>query len=56
MEGKMIVDAVAEWNQRMKVRIHTIAIDPRIGRGTFVRFMKDLAAKNEGTYREIGAK
>jgi Mg-chelatase subunit ChlD len=56
MDGKQIVDAVAEWNQRMKIRIHTIAIDPRIGKGTFVRFMKDLAARNQGTYREIGAK
>lgn len=56
MEGKQIVDAVAQWNERMKVRIHTIAIDPRIGKGSFVRFMKDLAARNQGIYREIGAK
>jgi Mg-chelatase subunit ChlD len=56
MDGKVIVDAVAEWNAKLRVKIHTIAIDPRIGKGTFVRFMKELAARNGGTYTEIGAK
>lgn len=56
MEPKEILDAVREWNRLAKLRIHTIAIDPRIGKGAFVRFMKGLATENGGTYTEIGAK
>lgn len=56
MEPKEILDAVKEWNRLARIRIHTIAIDPRIGKGAFVRFMKGLAADNHGTYTEIGAK
>jgi len=57
MDPKKVTDAVAEWNQFARIVIHTIAIDPNIGRGGkgFVRFMKALAAQNDGTYAEIGA-
>jgi hypothetical protein len=56
MDPKKVTGAVEEWNQYAKIVIHTIAIDPRIGRGGkgFVRFMKALAAQNDGTYTEIG--
>ena len=33
---------------------HTIAIDPRVGKGPFIRFMRNLAHQNRGTYTEIG--
>lgn len=56
MEPEVILKAVAEWNRLARLRIHTIAIDPRIGKGSFVRFMKALAAQNGGTYTEVGAK
>jgi hypothetical protein len=56
MEPDVILKAVAEWNRVARLRIHTIAIDPRIGKGAFVRFMKSLAAQNSGTYTEVGAK
>ncbi len=57
MDPKKVTGAVKEWNQFAHIVIHTIAIDPRIGRGGkgFVRFMKSLAAQNGGTYAEIGA-
>lgn len=51
-----ILTAVREWNRAARIRIHTIAIDPRLGKGAFVRFMKGLASENDGTYTEIGAK
>jgi hypothetical protein len=56
MEGEKILAAVKEWNQLKRVQIHTIAIDPQVGAGTFIRFMKSLAARNSGTYKEIGNK
>lgn len=55
MEPEKILSAVREWNRIAKVRIHTIAIDPRIGKGAFIKFMKGLAAQNDGTYTPIGA-
>jgi uncharacterized protein YegL len=56
MDPKKVTGAVAEWNQFARIVIHTIAIDPNIGRGGkgFIRFMKALAAQNDGTYAEIG--
>lgn len=56
MPPEQILSAVREWNKVAHVKIHTIAIDPRIGKGAFVRFMKGLAAENHGTYTEIGSK
>lgn len=55
MEPRVILDAVREWNRLAHIRIHTIALDPQIGGGTLVRFMKTLAAENGGTYTGIGA-
>jgi hypothetical protein len=48
---------VKSWNPFQAVRIFTIAIDPRIEKGgqSFVRFMRDLAAQNGGTYTEVGS-
>lgn len=55
MEPKVILDAVREWNRQAKVRIHVVAIDPSLGKGAFIRFMKGLAAENGGTYTAIGS-
>ena len=55
MEPDQILTAVRDWNQLKRIQIHAIAIDPRIGSGAFVRFMKSLARENKGTYREIGS-
>jgi hypothetical protein len=59
MDPAKILDSVKSWNPFRAVRIFTIAIDPRIGSSTvgakFVRFMRDLAAQNAGTYTEIGS-
>ncbi len=54
MEGSKILQAVKAWNQLKRVQIHTIAIDPRIGSGPFVRFMRSLAKRNNGDYTEVG--
>lgn len=56
MDPQKITDAVGKWNGFRAVRIHTMAIDPRIEKtgGTFVRFMKQLADENGGTYTPIG--
>jgi HEAT repeat protein/uncharacterized protein YegL len=56
MDIEKILGAVQEWNQLNRIVIHTIAIDPRIGKGGkgFVRFMKKLAHQNKGTYTEVG--
>jgi hypothetical protein len=56
MDGDVILDAVAEWNALSRVQIHTIAIDPSIGSGGFIKFMKSLAARNNGSYTEIPPK
>lgn len=58
MEPEKILSAVRQWNPFRAIRIHTIAIDPRIEKtgGNFVRMMKDLAAENGGTYTAIGSK
>ncbi|MCG3135165.1 MAG: hypothetical protein HMLKMBBP_02671 [Planctomycetes bacterium] len=55
MEPKEILDAVNEWNREFKIRIHTIAIDPRLQHGNLIRLMKDLAGRHHGLYRAIGA-
>lgn len=55
MEPKEILDAVTEWNREFRIRIHTIAIDPRLQHGNLIRLMKDLAGKHHGVYRAIGA-
>ncbi len=55
MEPNKILSQVRDWNQLKRIQIHTIAIDPRVGGGTLVRFMKALARENKGTYREIGS-
>ena len=56
MDPQKIMDAVGKWNSFRAVKIHTIAIDPRIEKtgGNFVRFMKQLAEENGGTYTAIG--
>jgi HEAT repeat protein len=56
MAPEVILDAVREWNRLAHLKIHVTAIDPRIGKGAFVRFMKGLANQNNGSYTEIGAK
>lgn len=56
MEPRIILDAVREWNRLAHLRIHTIALDPQVGGGTLIRFMKTLASENGGTYTAIGAK
>lgn len=58
MDPAKILASVKQWNPFRAVRIYTIAIDPRIDStsGNFVRFMKDLAAENGGTYTAIGAR
>jgi hypothetical protein len=59
MDPAKILDSVRSWNPFHAVKIYSIAIDPRIGSATvgakFVRFMRDLAAQNGGTYTEIGS-
>lgn len=57
MDPQVILDAVKQWNRFRAVKIHTIAIDPRIEKtgGNFVRFMKALAEENGGTYTAVGA-
>ncbi len=54
MKGKKILEAVSQWNRLSKLQIHTIAIDPAVGKGAFIKFMKSLAKENHGTYTEIG--
>lgn len=56
MAPKVIIDAVQEWNRLLKVKIHTIAIDPSLNGSNFILLMKGLAAKNGGTYTPIGSK
>ena len=58
MEPEKILSAVKAWNPFRTVRIHTIAIDPRIEKTgqNFIRMMKSLAEENGGTYTAIGAK
>jgi uncharacterized protein YegL len=57
MEPAKILDSVKSWNPFRAVRIYTIAIDPRIEKygQNFVRFMRELASQNGGTYTEIGS-
>jgi hypothetical protein len=57
MAPEKILSSVKSWNPFQAVRIFTIAIDPRIEKGgqSFVRFMRDLAAQNGGTYTEVGS-
>lgn len=55
MPPEDILKAVRDWNRLARLTIHTIAIDPSIGKGSFVRFMKTLAAENHGTYTGIGS-
>jgi hypothetical protein len=56
MDPEKILTAVKQWNPYRAVRIHTIAIDPRIEKSgqNFVRMMKALAEENGGTYTAIG--
>ena len=58
MDPAKILASVKQWNPFRAVRIYTIAIDPRIDStsGNFVRFMKDLAAENGGSYTPIGSR
>ncbi len=58
MDPEKILGAVRQWNEFAHVKIHTIAIDPRIEKNAqkFIRFMRDLAAQNGGTYTAIGEK
>ena len=53
MEGDKIIKAVDDWNALSRVQIHTIAIDPRVSTGRFIKFMKSLAVKNNGSYTTI---
>ncbi len=57
MDPDKILSSVKSWNPFRAVKIYTVAIDPRIqaaGRN-FVRFMRDLADQNGGTYTAIGS-
>ena len=56
MDPQVILDFVKKANSFNGVTIHTIAIDTRIEKTgkVFVRFMKDLAAQNNGKYTAIG--
>jgi len=56
MDPEKVLSATREWNQLKRVVIHTIAIDPRVGRGGkgLIKFMKKLAHENKGTYSEVG--
>ena len=56
MAAKVILDAVGEWNRVIKLKIHTIAIDPSLNGSTFIALMKGLASRNGGTYTPIGSK
>ena len=56
MDPKILLDSVREWNTLKKLKVHTIAIDPRIKPGGFIKFMKQLAHENGGTYSGVGAK
>jgi hypothetical protein len=58
MDPDKILAAVKAWNPFRTVRIHTIAIDPRIEKNgqNFIRLMKTLAEENGGTYTPIGAR
>lgn len=47
-----ILAAVREWNRIGKMIIHAVAIDPKAGGGTFIGFMKKLAAENGGQYAQ----
>jgi hypothetical protein len=47
MEPKEILDHVKEWNPQQRVKINCIGID-NVVQG--IKFMKDLAAQNGGTY------
>ena len=47
-----ILAAVREWNRLGKMVIHAVAIDPKAGGGTFIGFMKKLAAENGGQYAQ----
>jgi len=57
MDPAKILESVHSWNPFKAVRIFSIAIDPRIDKygTTFVRFMRELATQNGGTYTEIGS-
>jgi len=52
VDTQVILDAVHEWNRLGKVVIHTVAIDPHAGGGTFIDFMKKLAHQNDGQYTQ----
>ena len=56
MDPEKVLAATREWNQLKRIVIHTIAIDPRVGKGGrgFIKFMKKLAHQNKGTYTEVG--
>ena len=60
MDPDKILTAVRQWNPFRAIKIHTIAIDPRIDSPSvgqrFIRFMRDLAGQNDGTYTAIGEK
>ncbi len=47
-----ILAAVREWNRLGKMVIHAVAIDPKAGGGSFIGFMKKLAAENGGQYAQ----
>jgi len=47
-----VLAAVREWNKIGKVIIHAVAVDPKAGGGTFIGFMKKLAAENGGQYAQ----
>jgi HEAT repeat protein len=57
-DPQTVIDAVHKWNSWGEVTIHTIAIDPRIESptvgGHFIRFMRELAALNNGISTQIG--
>jgi HEAT repeat protein len=60
MDPEKILSSVKQWNPFRAVKIHTIAIDPRLDSHTvgakFVTFMRTLAEQNGGTYTAVGGK
>jgi hypothetical protein len=57
MDPAKILASVHQWNPFQAVKIHAIAIDPRIEKSgrNFIRFMRDLAGQNGGSYTAIGS-
>jgi HEAT repeats/von Willebrand factor type A domain len=50
MDPEIILKAVRAWNNLSKITIHVIAIDEAAHGEKGIRFLKDLARENNGTY------